>query len=73
MEKIEFSENEIIDALQRSGYLFESEISQYLSQSGFFVESNQVILDPITRKNRELDLIVRAHSIWPPRASDLAS
>lgn len=70
MEKIEFDENEIIDALQRSGYLFESEIAQYLYRNSFFVESNQVILDPITGKNRELDLIAEYHDWNKPLSDD---
>lgn len=57
MNDKEFDNDEIIEALQRSGYLLESEISKFLSQASFFVESNQVILDPITGKNREIDLI----------------
>lgn len=70
MKKIEFDENEIIDALQRSGYLFESEIAQYLYKTGFFVESNQVILDPITGKNRELDLIAEYYDWNKPLSND---
>lgn len=57
MNDKEFDNDEIIEALQRSGYLLESEISKFLTQTSFFVESNQVILDPITGKNREIDLI----------------
>lgn len=57
MNDDEFGNNEIIEALQRSGYLLESEVAKFLSQASFFVESNQVILDPITGKNREIDLI----------------
>lgn len=57
MNNNEFDKDEMLEALQRSGYLLESEISKFLSQASFFVESNQVILDPITGKNREIDLI----------------
>lgn len=51
----------MLDALQRSGYLLESEIADTLARKGFFVESNQVIEDPITGKSREIDLI---GSLW---------
>jgi hypothetical protein len=57
MEIIEPSENEMLEALDRSGYVLESQISEILSKAGFFVETNQVIKDPITGKNREVDLI----------------
>jgi hypothetical protein len=39
------SEEEMLQALKRSGYLFESEICSYLSGKGFLIESNQVIED----------------------------
>ncbi len=51
------TKDEMIEALKRSGYLLESEISSALSNAGFFVESNQVILDPFTGKSREIDLL----------------
>jgi hypothetical protein len=54
--------DEMIDALRRSGYLIESQISEMLSQSGFFVETNQVIRDPITGKSREIDLLAELYS-----------
>ncbi|MCP9750376.1 hypothetical protein [Ferruginibacter sp. HRS2-29] len=49
--------NEILEALSRSGYLFESETAKNLQQMGFFVETNQSIKDPITNKSREIDLL----------------
>lgn len=51
------TKNEMLDALNRSGYLLESEISRTLAKAGFFIESNQVIEDPITGKSREIDLL----------------
>jgi hypothetical protein len=51
------SEKEMLEALQRSGYLFESEITKLLVKYGFFVESNLTSLDPLTGKNREIDLL----------------
>ena len=52
---------EMYDALKRSGYLLESEITAALATSGFFVESGQVIQDPITGKSREIDLMAEHH------------
>src|SRR5690606_230723 len=56
MQKLEFNEKEFIESLERSGYLLESEISEYLNKSGFITENNQVIIDPFTGKSREIDL-----------------
>ena len=61
------TEGEMIEALKRSGYLLESEISSALSNAGFFVESNQVILDPITGKSREIDLLAEYYEHRPDR------
>ena len=63
MDKIIFDEKEIIEALNRSGYLLESEISKLLSDSGFFVETNQVIKDPFTGKSREIDLTAEYYTL----------
>jgi hypothetical protein len=38
MEKLEFNQKELIEALERSGYLLESEISEILNKSGFITE-----------------------------------
>ena len=51
------TKDDFIEAIKRSGYLLESEIANTLARADFFVESNQVIEDPITGKSRELDLI----------------
>ena len=56
-KSIKISEKEMLDALNRSGYLLEAEISRILAEAGFFIETNQVIDDPITGKSREIDLI----------------
>lgn len=45
------------EALLRSGYLLETRIIKALIQNRFFVEPNQRILDPVTGKSREIDLI----------------
>jgi len=64
------TEVEMIEALKRSGYLLESEISSILANSGFFVESNQVIQDPVTGKSREIDLLAEYYE-YRKTASDL--
>jgi len=56
MEKLEYNKKELLEALERSGYLLESEISALLNNSGFVTENNQVIIDPFTGKSREIDL-----------------
>lgn len=61
-KKIEIKEGEMLEALNRSGYLLESEISTILYKLGFFVESNQVIEDPISGKSREIDLIAEFYN-----------
>lgn len=57
MEKIVFNEREILESLERSGYLFESEISKFLIEKNYYVETNKVIKDNFTGKSREIDLI----------------
>lgn len=66
-EKI--TEREMLDALHRSGYLLEAEISGILAAAGFFVEKNQVIEDPITGKSREIDLTAEYNSYDKERSS----
>ena len=51
------TESQMHDALTRSGYLLESRIVNLLVDNGFFVEPNQRILDAVTQKSREIDLI----------------
>lgn len=55
-EKTSITKDDLLEAIKRSGYLLESEIANSLAKLGFFVESNQVIEDPITGKSREIDL-----------------
>ena len=59
----------MIEALNRSGYLLESEISSFLANQGFFVETNQVIEDPITGKSREIDLIAEYYNYNQERSN----
>ena len=56
MEKLDFNEKEILESLERSGYLLETETSELLNKLGFITENNQVIIDPFTGKSREIDL-----------------
>jgi len=65
-------QGELIDAIRRSGYLIESQISDLLSNAGFFVETNQVIKDPITGKSREIDLLAEYYSHHEGRSGIIA-
>ena len=56
-ENFNITKTEMLEALNKSGYLLESEISKSLAIAGFFIEPNQIIEDPITGKSREIDLI----------------
>lgn len=56
MDKLDFNEKELLEALERSGYLLESEISVILNKSGFITENSQVIVDHFTGKSKEIDL-----------------
>lgn len=51
------SNAELQKCLERSGYLLESKIVRGLTERGYFVEPNQVILDAKTGKSREIDFI----------------
>jgi len=73
MDKVDFNEEKILDALQRSGYLFESEISKKLTDNSFFVESNAVIIDKYSRKSREIDLIAEYHNFQKTNHEDRCS
>lgn len=61
------SSAEIRECLERSGYLLESSIVRELDARGFFVEPNQVVLDPRTGKSRELDIVAEYFSYEPDR------
>ncbi|MCO5240535.1 MAG: hypothetical protein M9904_10820 [Chitinophagaceae bacterium] len=67
-EKRALTESEMIESLQRSGYLFESEIAKTLQELGFFVEPNQVIIDQLTGKSREIDMTAEYHKYNAERA-----
>lgn len=70
MKKLfKITEKEMLDALNRSGYLLEAEISRILAEAGFFIETNQVIDDPITGKSREIDLIAEYFNYDKARSS----
>jgi hypothetical protein len=57
--------NEVLECLERSGYLLESKIVRALTDQGYFVEPNQVVRDPRTGKSREIDLIAEYYE-WQP-------
>ena len=69
-KKNSISESEIIESLKRSGYLLESEISKVLNELGFFVETNQVIKDPLTTKSREIDILAEYYNYDPEKANN---
>lgn len=46
----------ILKALERSGFLFEQEIATILEEDGFHVETSWPYLDVDTKKSREIDL-----------------
>jgi hypothetical protein len=66
MKKI-ITNEDLINALVRSGYIFESELTKKLFQKGFFVDPNQVIKDKITGKNREIDILAEYYKYNPER------
>lgn len=69
MNKIQkITQDEMLQALHRSGYIMESEVSNLLSELGFFVETNQVITDQNSGKSREIDLIAEYYD-WSEEKS----
>jgi hypothetical protein len=70
MEKInKINEQEMMLALERSGYLLESEITRRLVELGLFVEPNISSLDPVTGKSREIDLFAEFNHFSKSNAS----
>ncbi|MEJ1395797.1 MAG: hypothetical protein RPU64_16630 [Candidatus Sedimenticola sp. (ex Thyasira tokunagai)] len=59
---------EMLEALSRSGYLLEAEISKRLIELSFFVETNIVIEDPVSGKSREIDMAAEYYD-WNAPAS----
>ncbi len=53
--------------LERSGYLLESRLVRSLTDLGYFVEPNQMILDVRTGKSREIDLVAEFFHYVPER------
>jgi hypothetical protein len=51
------TEQEMMEALNRSGYILESEVAKQLSEWDFFIQSGPVVKDPMTGKGREIDII----------------
>jgi hypothetical protein len=56
---------EILAWLQRSGYLLESRLVRLLSEARFFVEPNVAVLDRVTGKSREIDLLAEFYEHRP--------
>lgn len=55
-KKEKITEQEMQDALKRSGYFLETRIENLLQKRGFFIEPNCVYADIDTQKSRELDI-----------------
>jgi hypothetical protein len=53
---------QVLECLERSGYLLESQLVSALVKAGYFVEPNQVLKDPRTGKSREIDLVAEHYS-----------
>lgn len=52
-------QDELKEALIRSGYLLESRLAKVLNEYGYFVESNPIFEDPLSGKSREIDILTR--------------
>jgi hypothetical protein len=50
------SNEQMAEAITKSGYLLEQRVEQILSKAGFYVETNPVFPDPETGKSREFDI-----------------
>lgn len=70
MNRQELSEKEMMEAIERSGYLLESEITKSLASQGYFLESNQSILDTVTNKSREIDLVAEYYEYDETKAKN---
>jgi hypothetical protein len=57
--------DDVLECLDRSGYLLESKLVSGLTDKGYFVEPNQVIRDPRTGKSREIDLVAEYYNFQP--------
>jgi len=63
---VTISHSEVEEALRRSGYLLEYKIERILRSRGYFVQANQMYPDPLTGKQRELDLaVIGAEHVGP--------
>lgn len=71
---LKITNEQIRDAVQRSGYLLEYRVEQVLGRHAYAVEANEAYPDPITGKSRELDISAISpepitsdyrNTIWP--------
>ena len=67
-EEIEVTTEKMLDALSRSGYLLEAEVAKQLSKLNFFVQTNLVVEDPVSKKSREIDVVANSND-WANRRS----
>lgn len=59
------SPEQLLECLERSGYLLESRIVRELDRQGYFVEPSQVLQDLRTGKSREIDFVAEHYSYDP--------
>ena len=57
----DLSEDEMLNSLQRSGYLMETRIAKIFRDSGFFVEPSVALLDERTGISREVDMTCESY------------
>ena len=62
------TEDEMIEALGRSGYLIEGRVIRALTRMGMFVQPGQAYYDEETGKSREVDAVAEANN-WNTSAS----
>jgi hypothetical protein len=70
-QKNRLTKKQMKDAIKKSGYLFESEISRKLGQKGYFIENSPSFFDEETHISREIDLLVE--KFVPDSDSDFIS
>ena len=72
MDENKISRNEIVNAIEGSGYLIEQRVEPIITEHGYYVETNDIYVDSDTGKTREIDLtalsglqIKEDHFLWP--------
>jgi hypothetical protein len=55
-DKERITRPEMVEAIQKSGYLIEQRVAGVLAKHGYYVETNPAYPDPETGKSREYDI-----------------